>query len=414
MANTPVTPNTAPGLMKTVYAEISKVLPEDAILQQTVDFVDADATGEKLVFMVPLTYCHSFSYAPSSGANTTMTLNDAQAPYIGKAEVEGFQLIGRIQMDYAYLSKAASKGKRAFQAAMDASMESLVESARRRIEISLLHGQLGLGKVTSNTSGALVITDATWSPGLWVGMKDAVLTAWTTQAATATQHDGDLTVSSVTPSAKTVTVTGTNSSVVANDHLYFKGSRTSTAHYEGAGLMKIAANTGSLYGIDASVYDAWGAVQKAVTGPISFASVLAGQADAQVKGLKEDVIFLVPPKRFAELNSDLAADRVFDSSYSPNSGEIGVSEIVYHSPAGKIRVKSHSLMKEGEAVSFPPSKCQRVGSTDLTFVLPGTQGEMLLHIPDKNVYEARCYSDQVFFCKTPGRIVNYTGITDPS
>lgn len=414
MANTPATPNTAPGLFKTVYAEIAKVLPEDAILQDEVDFSADDATGEKLVFMVPLTYCHSFSYGPSSGANTTITLNDAQPPYIGKAEVEGFQLIGRIQMDYPYLSKAASKGKRAFQAAMDASMESLVESARRRIEISLLHGQLGLGKVDSNTAGALVIDPATWSPGLWVGMKDAVLTAWTSQDATATQHNGDLTVTAVAPATRTVTVSGTSAAVAADDHLYFKGSRTATAHYEGAGLMKIAGNTGTLFGLSASTYDAWGAVQKSVGAAISFAAVLDGQAEAQVKGLREDVILLVAPKRFAELNSDMAADRVFDNSYSSQKGEMGVSEIVYHSPAGKIRVKGHSLMKLGEAVSFPPSKCLRAGSTDLTFELPGTNGEMLLHIPDKNVYEARCYSDQVFFCKTPGRIVNYTGITDPS
>jgi hypothetical protein len=414
MANTPITPNNAPGLFKTVYADIAKVLPEDAVLQDEVNFSEDDATGEKLVFMIPLTYCHSFSYAPSSGANTTITMNDAVPPYIGKAEVEGYQLIGRIQMDYAYLSKAASKGKRAFQAAMDASMESLVESARRRIEISLLHGQQGLGKLTSNTTGALVITAATWSAGLWVGMKDAVLTAWSAQTATATQHDGDLTVSGVTPSSRTVTVTGTSTSVVTNDHLYFKGSRTSTAYNEGAGLMKIANNTGSLFTIDASVYDSWGSVQKAVTGPIGFTVILSGQADAQVKGLREDSLLLVSPKRFAELNTDMAADRVFDSSYSSTKGEMGVSEIVYHSPAGSIRVKGHSLMKDGEAVSFPPSKCLRVGSSDLTFELPGTNGEMLLHIPDKNVYEARCYSDQVFFCKTPGRIVNFTGIVDPA
>jgi hypothetical protein len=414
MANTPQTPNNAPGLFKTVYGDAAKVLPEDNLLQTDVDFVEADATGEKLVFMVPLTYCHSFSYGPSSGANTTITLNDAQAPYIGKAEVEGYQLIGRIQMDYAYLSKAAKKGQRAFQAAMDASMEALIESARRRIEMSLLHGQNGLGKVSSNTSGALVITDATWSSGIWVGMKDAVLEAWDGQTVTQTQHNGDLTVSSITPSAKTVTVTGTNAAVVANDHLYFKGSRTSTVYNEGAGLMKIASNTGTLFGLSATTYDAWAAVQRTSVGAISFAKILLGQAEAQVKGLKEDVCLYVAPKRFAELNADLAADRVFDNSYSPKKGEVGVSEIMYHSPSGVIKVKSHSLMKEGEAVSFPPSKCQRVGSTDLTFVLPGTNGEMLLHIPDKNVYEARCYSDQTFFCKTPARIVYYSGITDPS
>lgn len=414
MANTPATPNTAPGLFKTIYAQISKVLPEDAILQDEVDFSEDDATGEKIVFMVPLTYCHSFSYGPSSGASTTITLNDAQPPYIGKAEVEGYQLIGRIQMDYPYLSKAASKGKRAFQAAMDASMESLVESARRRIEISLLHGQMSLGKVQTNSSGTLTITAATWSPGIWVGMKDCVLTAFDALTASATQDNGDLVVSSVVPASRQVVVTGTSGAVDSNSYLWFKGSRSDTAFNEGAGLMKIASNTGSLFGLSAATYDIWGAVQKTVSGPITFAKVQEGQAEAQVKGLREETLLLVAPKRFAELNTDMAADRVFDSSYSSAKGEMGVSEIVYHSAAGVIRVKGHSLMKEGEAVSFPPSKCLRVGSTDLTFELPGTNGEMLLHIPDKNVYEARCYSDQVFFCKTPGRIVSYSSITDPA
>jgi len=50
----------------------------------------------------------------------------------------------------------------------------------------------------------------------------------------------------------------------------------------------------------------------------------------------------------------------------------------------------------------------RVGSTDITFKLPGVDnGEEAFFLPIPNVagYEIRAYSDQALFCSAPGKLV---------
>jgi hypothetical protein len=168
------------------------------------------------------------------------------------------------------------------------------ESHQFRLELSLLYGRDGIGKVTSNTSGALVITAADWATGIWAsGMKGAVLEAFTGVTASETQHNGDLTVSTIAVSAKTVTVTGTNAAVVANDILYFKGARTTTGYNECAGLYRILTNTGTLFNISASSYELWASQSSAVGGNLSLTAIMnAAAALGMSFGLEKAILSL--------------------------------------------------------------------------------------------------------------------------
>jgi hypothetical protein len=284
------------------------------------------------------------------------------------------------------------------------------ESFAHRLECNLLYGQRGLGTVSSNTSGALLITNATWAPGIWSGMKDAVLEAFDGVTGTDSQHNADLTISSVDLANKTITVTGTNAAVVANDVLFFKGSRTTTAFNEAAGIDKILANTGTLFNISASTYEMWKAASYSVGGAISRAGILLACNKAVGNGLMEDVALIISPAKWAVLMNDEASLRQYDAGYNGEKSENGSSKLVFHNVNGSIEIISHPMVKEGEAFLVPLKRVKRVGSSDVTFKLPGMD-DLVAQVNDQNAFEVRMYSDQAVFIECPARCVKLSGIT---
>jgi hypothetical protein len=407
---TTMTPNTVPGLFKEIYEESGLVdaLPNFGIVQERVKFKEADMTGDKYVVGVKLQFEQGFTYGPSSGASTLLTLNAAVAGYIGRAQVEGYQVVLRSRIDYASAFKASQKGKKAFAQAYQALMENMKESFVKRQELVLLYGQQGLGKVETNTSGALLIYALYWAPGIWSGMKDAILEAFTAQTASATQHNGDLTISAVDIAARTITVTGTSAAVAPDDHLYFKGSRTTTAYNEAAGIDKILENTGTLFNISASSYELWKANLVNVAGNISITSVLQAINKAVNFGLSEDCVMLISPAKWAQLNNDEAAlVRYKDQG---EKAKRGVRGIVYTSGAVDVEIIAHPFMKESEAFLMPLSKVKRIGAADISFAAPGG-GEMVVQVTDQSAWEIRAFSDQAIFIETPAQCVKLYGIT---
>lgn len=409
---TTMTPNTVPGLFKEIYNESGLVnaLPEYALLQKRVPFRESEMTGDKFVVGVKLQYEHGFSYGPSSGSSTLLTLNAAISGYIGRAQVEGYQIVLRSRIDYASAFKASQKGKKAFAQAYQALMENMKESFAKRQELSLLYGQRSLGQVLSNTAGALVLTDASWAPGIWAGMKDAVLEAFDGLGTSASQHNGDLTITSVTISTKTVTVSGTSGAVVANDYLFFKGGRTTTGFNECAGLDKILSNTGSLFNIDAAVYELWRAQTYSVGGSIALTSILQACALAQNYGLTEDVVLLISSKRWSELNNNEAALRRYPSSEDNSNAKRGSRGLSYENGNSSIEIVAHPFVKEGEAFMVPMSKVKRIGAADISFAAPGG-GDMVVQVADQSAWEIRAFSDQAMFIETPAQCVKLTSIS---
>jgi hypothetical protein len=282
------------------------------------------------------------------------------------------------------------------------------ESHQFRLECSLLYGRDGLGVVSTNTSGALVITDASWASGTWAGLKDAVLEAFTTVAASATQHDGDLTVSAVSIGSKTVTVTGTSSSVVANDILYFKGARTTTGWNECAGLYRILTNTGSLFNIDAASYQLWQANSFPVSGNLSLTSIMQAASVGMVFGLKK-ALLLCSPTKFAQLASDEAALRRYvQDQRDTKRGVKGISFIL---GSVDVEILPHPLVRDGSAMMLNESSIQRIGATDITFAMPGSDQKLEVQVTDYTAIEMRSMSDQAIFSDMPASCVLMTGIT---
>lgn len=403
---------TFPGLLKEIYQdEVIALTSGYDYIQTEHPHEEAQLIGDVYVASPRLLREHGFSYAPSTGSGTTITFNAPVAGYIGRAKIQPYAIYLRSQVDYAIASRAAQRGKQAVQAAYRALLENMQESFQIRLEHNLLYGQDGLGMVTNNASGVLTISDATWS-AIWFALEGAVLEAWTGVSASETQHNGDLTVSAVSISAKTVTVTGTSAAVVANDWLYFKGARAASSYAEAAGIYRALTNTGTLHDISATTYSAWRAQSQAVGGQLSELEVGKGLVKTANAGSMEKMRLLASPASWNILNQEQMAKRMFDSSYSVSKAQSGTRVLEYFAVTQQsVEVVPHPLVREGNAMAYAVDRMSRIGSTDITGQLDSL-GELVLHIPDKNVFEVRLMSDTCMFYETPARGCNYSGITN--
>jgi hypothetical protein len=405
------TVSTLNGLFKTVYADkLLELVPDYAIVQKRVPFVSADKeTGNYYAQPVSLTHEAGFTYLGETGAVTA--LNGALNATMKEAQVKGSELVLRSQMSYAALSRASTQGAKAFKRLSSFKVEDMNNSMRKRLEVAMLYGQSGVGKVSAINTGVITITDATWAGGIWAGSEGAILEAWTGATATETQHNTDLTISAVDPDAKTITVTGTSSAVVANDILYFKGARTSSAYNEMAGLQKIIGNTGTLFNISASSYNLWKGNSITSVGQLSHGKIQDALAKAVNKGLMEDVIVLLSPKAFAVLNTDQAALRTFDSSYSSSTAKNGSQSLTFYSANGKVEICSHPFVKDGDAFIVAPDDLMRIGSTDVSFGVPGMDEQFFTLVSGYNAVELQCMCDQAIFIEKPAHATYMSGLT---
>lgn len=401
------------GLYKEVYADtLNDVVPNSSVLYDLVKFDDGNRMGDSFHQGVVLTMEHGFTYNGSAGGVATLAA-PIQAT-LKDASTSGFEMIGRSKMTYAAASRAAAAGKAAFKQAWGTLLLNLRKASMKRLELQLGYGQQGLGVVSSIASGVITISDATWSPATWAGMEGAILEAFTGTTATETQHNGDLTISAVSYANKTITVTGTSGAVAANDVLYFKGARTATAFNEMPGLMKIAANTGTLFGISGASYALWTGNTSSSFGTPTMGKYLAAVTDQVDRGLDEKVYLGVPPRAWEVLNADLAGNREYDGSYSKSKAENGSQAISYYGQAGEIETRSMPFLRRGDSVLFPKSCLKRVGSADMGMGVPGTDGrDVFFHVSTDNAVEARSFTDQALWCDAPAHCSFITGITYP-
>jgi hypothetical protein len=277
---------------------------------------------------------------------------------------------------------------------------------QRRVAFNCLYGNMGLGTVSGVNSQTITITTASFSPGAWLGMEGAILQAYTAVSG-GSQHDGDLTITAVDVSARTITVSGTCSSVVANDILFLKGMRT----VEMDGIDKIVTASSSQFNINPATYSLWaGNSYSAGSAALSFGKINAAVAKCVNKGLNEDLICLVNPGAFANLNASEAALKQHGAA---KDGENGFETLRYYGPNGLIEVIPCLDVKEGDAFIFPPKQMSRIGSQDVSMKMPGKESEeLVLQVPDYNAYEMRLFTEQQIFCRKPGHMCKITSIVN--
>jgi hypothetical protein len=407
-------------MFKEIYDNAAEnLIPESVVIQKAVPFKAGDKElGDKFIVPVQLSHEHGVTYlGTNSGVST---LIDVNAAVYKEAQVDGFGMLLRAAISYSAAAKM-SNSKKAFMKWSEMLVSNMVNSLAKRKEIAYLYGQTGLATISASSSATspsiLTMTTASWASGIWAGMEGAELDVWASNLTTQRNTNATLVVSAVNLTNRTVTVTGNNtdiSALAATDVVFFRGANAGSSVYnESAGLDKIITNTGTLYNISASTYSLWaGNTYSCGSASLTMAKVLAGSAIAVERGLDEDAMLLCSPKTFANLNSDLAALRQYDSSYK-EEGTNGFGSLVYRHQAGNLKVVSSIYCKEGEAFLFPIAKAARIGSTDITFKMPGkSDTEIFLQIPDKSGYELRCFAEDAFFLYTPARAVKFSAIVN--
>lgn len=404
-------PDTLPGLFKEVYSKLGLVqaCPTWAVTQDRFPFEKGEAIGEAYVVAVTLTKEGGFQYAPSMGSNAVPANPTPIAATILHAKIQSFAIYLASQLAYAAAARAASQGKAAFKSAYAAVLQNMKFSHQFRLECSLLYGRDGLGQVDVNNGGALELYEASFAPGIWgAGLKGNVITAWDAVTASATQHDADLVIDEVDIETRTITVTGTSTSVVQNDHLYFKNSRTSVAWNECAGLHHILTNTGTLFDINAAQYDSWKAQELNQGGQLSLTGIMRLAAKCQSYGLEKAILY-VAPVRFADLAADEASLRRYNDAGT--KAKRGPNSISYNMGGIEIDLVCHPMVKLGHAMLLPEAEVHRIGSTDVTMALPGSGEELSVQVSNLTAIEFRSMSDQAIYIEVPSRAGLLFGLT---
>lgn len=316
----------------------------------------------------------------------------------------------RTVVAYELLAAAVGKGNSAFENATKFVIEAMTKSISKKLEVSLFYGQApkGIGEVKAGsvTTNSFVISDAEFAPGIWVGAKGMKFDVYDDTGVTL---KGSFTVASIDFDLRKVT---TVESLVAAgvddlDVIFPKGAKNK----EAAGLHKILSNTGVLFDIDAAQYEMWKGNVVPAAGELTFEKLVKFMSRPIERGLSGDVVCIVNPKTWASLMKDQAALRRFDSSYGTKKLENGTMAIEFYSQNGKIEVHSSIYCKESYAYVIQSEDFARIGSTDITFQLPGLPDQFLTQAPNNAGYEMRCYSNQALFTKSISSSLMITGIT---
>lgn len=352
---------------------------------------------------------HGFTYGGSEGE--AFLLASAVASPNRDAQVKGHEMVLVSAISVGAAARSVSS-KNAFEQATKRLVQNMLKSMHIRLEVQLMYGQVGIAKVKSISGTTISICDAEWAAGIWSGSKNAAIEI-RSQAGTlrgsANIVKPDLTAKAIEVDSVPAGVTGnTDPENAAADVIYFKGAYNK----EFAGLHKMITNTGVIFNVDASEHDLYkgnivnvGTNFTSGAAFISFEKIEDAIAVAMEKGLQEeDVVCLVNPKHWNKLMTDQAAKRQYDSSYSAEKFEQGAKKLQFHGQNGLIEIESSLFVKEGYAYVIPMAELERIGSTDVTFEMPGMGKDQFFRLMDSaNGYELRCYTDQALFSSAIGK-----------
>lgn len=411
---------TLTGLFKEAYAsEIENLVPDSVCLTERIDFVPRDKeTGNYYHQPVILSQEQGVTYAAPNTPDADV--EDPIGLTMGDAQIQGSNMLVATRLSYEDAARASNNVK-AFKKLTGLKIQNVMETAYKRTEISLLYGRSGLA-VTSGSVNAsatttnVTFTAATFAGGMWAGLTNAKLNFYTAGGVLiSTGADAIFTVTTINISTRTVLITGTATGITALDaataagaSAYFKNSFAAEMY----GLDQIITNTGTLFNISAATYELWKGNVATQTGQLTMGKILKGLSQPVNLGLNKKVVGLVSPNTWTDLASDLAAQRMYDGSYSKTKAENGAETIWYYGNNGAIEIVSHNLVKPADAFFFPEDELERTGAQDISYITPGRDDQIFLHRQDKMQYEFRVFTNQAILSYAPAHMLKITGFTN--
>lgn len=408
------------GDFKQAYQDkIKDLVPNYAyILKNTTVEKGMKQLGDKFNAPVKVQSGQGYTYNTDGSA---FALNAAIALQMENALVPAFSLIRRDNISYTAISRSA--GKNSFGKAVDITLNDMTEGAGFRLECTYLHGTRGIGltsavSANSATQSLVTISAATWATGIWASSLGAQVQFYKSTDNTLISSGADSVFQVVgmdfTNFTLTVngTVTGSTALVAATAtplNVAFNGAFGATfiLPVEGVGLITIASNVGTLFSINSQTWPLWqGNTYSAGSAPLSFGKLQKAITLPGDKGLMgEDCTVLVPLTSFSDLLTEQAAARRY-GDVKGKKMDNGCDSLEFYSPSGTMTIVPHPLMKRGEALLYPTDSITRIGSSELTFQLPGTSTDSYLQVPlgDFAGYQVRIWADNTVFAETPSHM----------
>lgn len=416
--------------LKYVYADkIEELAPGSTMVADECEFVEPEKTlGRK--YLMPVEHSRTAGVTYNS-SGSVFTLNRSRAPTELQAEVLGTEMLIRETIAYKTLQSSmkgdlgTKAGMKSFISGTAGTFKRLSAGAKYRRELSLLYGggdtsggvsgaNLGVVAATTGSSGtSLVVTfsASNWATSIWAGSEGAAFDIYSGSTKRNTSGSNETSVfvlASVDAANYKCTFTSDSSNVSAvqaDDVIYFEGAYTN----ESLGFVGASAVT-TLWGLAPATYNLWKMQTVAVGGQATFESIMEGAVKVGEVGFQGDLNIHVNPATFKDINDDQVA-LVRYAEKSSGKTTIGFNQISYQGPTGVFNIKPNIYVKRGIAMGFPDGYCKRVGSTDITFTMPG-YGKMIRELEDSAGVEARAYSDQALFIERPNYAILFTGIVN--
>ncbi len=439
-------PTALSGDLKPSFGKLQWLLPDDCVIQKLIHFSKADAVGKQ--FEEPLQVKTSWGVTFAGSAGDVMALVAAVPSKTVPAEVKPFLTILNDLVSYSMFDRGPEAGKKAFIGTAQYTAKNLAMQLRRILEMSMLCGQDGFMEIESYATnvvatGRAVVTAASLRVGIMAFLEGAMLdvqdSATTTLIANGAAGDSaGIQVLAVDIDNRRIdfvalpTLAGSGSAIVlaSGQKFFLHGANPSvsaTANYmEMVGIQKqISATTGTIFAINKATYQANRGNVIADVGAINAGALTKGAAKAAARGLQGPAWVFLSPLSWSDLNSRNIAMRVFDDSYAPGEAQVGSDAIKIASNGVTLDVRSHSMMSDSTYMIIPKEGPKRIGSayenssvegaeevsTDISFMIPGTQNRFIDPVQGYNAVKVECRSDQAIYIPKVAHCVLGTGVT---
>lgn len=443
MAAVNSTPTSVAGLFKKVYASTAEVLPDDHELDSVAPYENGKKVGQSIAYSVPLTHENGLSLFGPTG--DVQTFSDAQSGVVREASLTPCETFISSALSTATLSRAAQEGERAFkQASKDRVIRNL-KSHRRFLKHMMFYGQdtYGLGRVgyftgtwqgvsftngggalggvtftagVNTTSNHILLNPDDLATGIWLGAEGMEVRQRIIGGAVAGSGAASGKVVSVDLKNGIIKVDFTPVAATgASSHCLELLNQNGASGSDFMGAKAILQKSGSLFGIDNSVYGIWKGGEETITGKLTFAKLIDALMVACNRGLDKNVKVCTSYDSWADLMTEQAALRQYDSSYKESEAKNGMEGIRFKSINGEIEIMPSRFVRRSDSFVFAEGDWRRIGSTDLTMRIPGVDdGELIQKPVTTNAFVFRSYSDQALICLAPAQSLYLAGINPAS
>lgn len=411
------TTTTLEGIFKRVYDnKVRFIYPNGVRFIKDIPFRGGDKRpGESFNAAITLVFENGMTYlAPAAGSAALLA---AAVGETRRANVDGFQMILRSQVDYESIAKASTGGPRAFVQSTKHIVANMANSFRKRQEIDTLYGRSDLGVVETAVTTVLTITAASWAPGIWAGTEGATVdilnsTLATTDVAAAVVASVDFATRAIT---FTTDVTTAGASV--GDRLFWEGAVVAggtPAHSSMIGIDEILnTTTGAVFGITVTDFTLWNGNRIAVGGAALEMKHLQESAARIVEkgGGEGKLCCYVSTATWVDLIQDLSALRRFQKADGNARYEAGAEAITFWTQSGPIEIKPSIFVKGGTAYLLDLGSWSRIGAQDFAFGDPAER-QVFHRLESHAGYDARAYANQSVFTDAIGHNAVLTGIVN--